>query len=78
MNIKYQRKKKRQARDVNFLPIEEGVVEVFAEALQNPVMIPDGGSLILTGCKVTLQLRETERLWSHSGEKGNNNCIFQS
>lgn len=46
--------------DVNRLPIEEGVVEVFAEALQNPVVVPDGGSLILTGRKVTLQLRETE------------------
>lgn len=49
-----------QVNDVNFLPIEEGVVEVFAEALQNPVVIPDGGSLILTGRKVTLQLTETQ------------------
>lgn len=39
---------------MNFLPIEKGVVEVFAEALQNPVVVPDGGSLILTGRKVTL------------------------
>lgn len=49
-----------QAKDVNFLPIEEGVVEVFTEALQNPVVIPDGGSLILTGRKVTLQLTKTQ------------------
>lgn len=55
-----------QARGVNFSPVKEGVVEVFTEALQNPVMIPDGGSFILTGRKVTLQLRETEPIQSHS------------
>lgn len=60
-----------QARDVNFSPIEEGVVEVFAEALQNPVMIPDGRSLILTGRKVTLQLTRQRELQSLLSEKGN-------
>lgn len=45
--------------DVIFLPIEEGMIKMLAEALQNPVVIPDGGSLILTGRKVTLQLRKT-------------------
>lgn len=33
---------------------------MFTEALQHPVMIPDGGSLIFTGRKVTLQLRDTK------------------
>lgn len=61
---------------MNFLPIEEGVVEVFAEALQNPVVVPDGGSLILTGRKVTLQLREAEtNTVILLCEKGNINSI---
>lgn len=33
---------------------------MFTEALQHPVMIPDGGSLIFTGRKVALQLRDSE------------------
>lgn len=41
---------------VSFLPIQQSMVEVFTEALQDPVMIPDGWSLIFTGRKVTLQL----------------------
>lgn len=62
--------------NMNFLPIEEGVVEVFAEALQNPVVVPDGGSLILTGRKVTLQLRDAEtNTVILLCEKGNVNSI---
>lgn len=41
---------------VRLLPIQQSMVKVFTEALQDPVMIPDGWSLIFTGRKVTLQL----------------------
>lgn len=52
--------KKQIHTDLTILPVEQGVVKVFTEALQHPVMIPDGGSLIFTGRKVTLQLRDTK------------------
>lgn len=37
-------------------PIQQGVVQVLAQALQDLVVVPDGRRLILAGGKVALQL----------------------
>lgn len=41
----------------SLLPIKQSMIEVFTEALEDPVVISDGGSLIFAGGKVTLQLQ---------------------
>lgn len=39
------------------LPVEQSVIEVFAQTLKNAVVVPDGWSFVLTGGKITLQLQ---------------------
>lgn len=38
-------------------PVQQGVVQVLTKALQDLVVVPDGRGLVLTCCKVTLQLK---------------------
>lgn len=45
------------------LPIEQRVVQMFAQPLQDLVMVSDGRCLIFTGSKVALQLQKEETAW---------------
>lgn len=44
-------------------PIEQSVVQVFAEPLQDLVVVSDGWRLIFTGSKVALQLQKEDMGW---------------
>ena len=45
------------------LPVEQSMVQMFAEPLQDLVVVSDGRRLIFTGSKVALQLQKEETGW---------------
>lgn len=45
------------------VPVEQSVVQVFAEPLQHLVMVPDGRCLVFAGSEVALQLQKEETAW---------------
>lgn len=45
------------------VPVEQSVVQVFAEPLQHLVMVPDGRRLVFAGSEVALQLQKEETEW---------------
>lgn len=53
------------------------MIQVFTQPLKNPVVIPDGWRLILTGGKVTLQLRiKYYKLLKNDQVNMNEKCLF--
>lgn len=43
-----------------YSPVQQGMVQVLTQALQDLVMVPDSRGLVLTRCKVALQLEGRE------------------
>lgn len=53
------------------------MIQVFTQPLKNPVVISDGWRLILTGGKVTLQLRiKYYKLLKNDQVNMNEKCLF--